>query len=271
MVIRHVSLLPRLAATLPWALRHFWLSLGVGGLTALLVFGVWYPAPFREISGGMALFVLMLGVDVVCGPVLTLLLLHPSKSRRALAIDMALIASLQLGALAFGLHTLSHARPLALVFEVDRFRVVSYADIQEADLVNAPDWVNPWRFDPPRVLGTRTARSGAEKLDSVDASLQGVEPGQRPDWWQDYALSVAQSKERALPMEALLRLNAGLIHRIQRAADQASLAAEANETSNPNALRWVPLVSRQTMDWVVFIDPVTGRIRGYVHANGFAP
>lgn len=240
-------------------------------MTGLLVFGVWYPAPFREISGGMALFVLMLGVDVVCGPVLTLLLLHPSKSRRALVVDMTLIASVQLGALGFGLHTLSHARPVAVVFEVDRFRVVSYADIQEADLTNAPDWVLPWRFEPPRVLGARTARSGVEKLDSVDASLQGVEPGQRPDWWQDYAQSAARAKERSLPLEVLQQLNPAQVHRIQTAAAQAALAPQANETNSPNALRWLPVVSRQTMDWAAFIDPVTGRVRGYVHASGFAP
>lgn len=271
MPTRNLPLLSWFAATLPWAVRHFWLSLGVAILTALLVFGAWYPAPFREISGGLSLFVLMLGVDVVCGPVITLVLLHPSKSRQALAVDMVLIAGLQLGALAFGLHSLSHARPLALVFEVDRFRVVSYADIQEVDLANAPDWVSPWRFEAPRVLGTRTARSGAEKLDSVDASLQGVEPGQRPDWWQDYAFSATQAKERSLPLEALQQLNPDRIDRIQTAAAQAALEPQANETSSPNALRWLPVVSRQTMDWVVFVDPVTGRVRGYVHASGFAP
>jgi len=264
-------LLSRLSATLPWACRHLLLSMGVIGFTALLVFGVWYPAPFREISGGSTLFVLLLVADVVCGPALTLLLLHPSKSRRALAVDMTLIATVQLSALGFGLQALSQARPLALVFEVDRFRVVSYVDIQETDLVNAPDWVHPWRFAPPRVLGVRAARSSAEKLDSVNASIQGVEPGQRPDWWQDYALSSAGARDRSMPLEVLQQLNPDRIHLIQTSAAQAALAPLANETGSPNALRWLPVVSRQTMDWVALIDPTTARIRGYVHASGFVP
>lgn len=271
MHISSVSLWPRLAASLPWALRHLLLSLVVAGLAALLVLGVWYPAPYREISGGLVLLGMMLGVDVVCGPLLTLLLLHPSKSRRALAVDLTLIALLQLGALAYGLYTLSLARPMALIFEVDRFRVVSYADIEESDLANAPDWVRPWRFESPRILATRKARTGAEKLDSVDASLQGVEPSQRPGWWQDYALSAELAKERSLPLAALQQLNPAKVHSIQTAASQAAQAPQPSETNSPNALRWLPVVSRQTMDWAALIDPSTGRVRGYVQASGFAP
>lgn len=262
-------ILTRLAETLPWALRHLLLSILVAALTAILVFGTWFPQPYREISGGLALFVLMLGVDVVCGPLLTLLLLHPAKSRKALAVDIALIACVQLGALAYGLHVLSQARPLAVVFEVDRFRVVAMADIPEADLPSAPAWVRAWGFEPPRVLSTRTARTGAEKLDNLDASLQGVELGQRPDWWQDYALSAPSVRDRALPLEVLQQLNAGRIHLIQTAAAQAAQAPQAGETNSPNALLWLPLVSRQAMDWVVLLDPATLRIRGYVHADGF--
>lgn len=269
MTTRNIPVLTRLAETLPWAFRHLLLSLALAGLTALLVFGVWFPTPYREISGGLALFVLVLGVDVVCGPLLTLLLLHPAKSRTALAVDFALIACLQLGALAYGLHSLSQARPLAVVFEVDRFRVVALADILETDLATAPAWVRAWGFQPPQVLGTRTARSGVEKLGSVDASLQGVEPGQRPSWWQDYSQSVPAVLERSHPLAVLEQLNPGQIHRIQTAAAQAAREAQPGETSSPNALRWLPLVSRQAMDWVVLVDPVTARIRGHVHADGF--
>lgn len=262
-------LLSRFAGTAPWALRHLMLSLMLAAMTAWLVFGVWFPMPYREISGGLTLFALMLGVDVVCGPLLTLILLHPAKSRKALGVDIALIACLQLGALVYGLHTISHARPLAVVFEVDRFRVISYADIQEADLAGAPAWVQAWSFDRPRVLGMRAARSGEEKLDSLNASLQGIEPSQRPEWWQDYALNAASVRTRAQPLELLQQLNPGRIHAIQVAAGQAVKAPQAGETSSPNALLWLPLVSRQAMDWVVLLDPETARIRGFVHADGF--
>lgn len=263
------TLISRFAGTAPWASRHLVLSLLLAALIAWLVFGIWFPTPYLEISGGLILFTLILGVDIVCGPLLTLLLLHPSKSRRAMAVDIVLIACLQLGALIYGLHVLSHARPLAIVFEVDRFRAISYADIQTSDLANAPAWVRAWGLSPPRVLGIRTARSSEEKIDSVNASLQGVEPSQRPNWWQDYALSTYAVKERAQPLALLQKLNPGRIHAIQSAAAKAAKNPENGEVTSPNALLWLPLVSRRSLDWVVFLDPETARIRGFVHADGF--
>lgn len=35
---------------------HLGLSLVMASLAALLVFGIWYPYPYREISGGRELF-----------------------------------------------------------------------------------------------------------------------------------------------------------------------------------------------------------------------
>ena len=35
---------------------HLGISLSIAALAALLVFGIWYPYPYREISGGRALF-----------------------------------------------------------------------------------------------------------------------------------------------------------------------------------------------------------------------
>ncbi len=256
--------------TAPWALRHLIFSLVLAGIASVFVFGIWFPAPFREISGGLALFTLILSVDIVCGPILTLILLHPSKSFKARAVDLTLIAFIQLGALIYGLHALSLARPLALVFEVDRFRVITLADITDSDLAQAPSWVKPWGFTPPQILSIRTATSGAEKFDNVNSSLQGVEPSQRPIWWQEYAVSVPKVKERSQPLSVLEQINPEKIHIIQLAAANAALKPEAGETNSPNTLRWLPLVSRQTMDWVVLIDPETARIRGYIKANGFA-
>ncbi len=72
-------------------------------LAALLVFGLWYPYPFREISGGRELFLLIVGVDVVMGPLITLAVFNPSKSRREKILDFSLIGLLQTGALVYGL------------------------------------------------------------------------------------------------------------------------------------------------------------------------
>ena len=56
---------------------HFGLSVLLAVLAAFLVFIVWYPYPYRDISGGRDLFLLVVVVDVVMGPLLTLTVFNP--------------------------------------------------------------------------------------------------------------------------------------------------------------------------------------------------
>ena len=82
------ALLPAVASRLRPALRaaawHVSLSLAVAALVAFLVFGFWFPAALRHLAGGADLFWLIVGVDVVCGPLLTLVIFNPAKPRAEL-------------------------------------------------------------------------------------------------------------------------------------------------------------------------------------------
>ena len=46
-------------------LVHGFLTLIVALLTAFLVYRLWYPAPFAQLTGGTDLFLLVLGVEAV--------------------------------------------------------------------------------------------------------------------------------------------------------------------------------------------------------------
>ena len=104
---------------------HLSISLAIALLAAILVFGLWYPGDFRLLAGGRGLFVLVMSVDVVIGPLLTFAVFNRTKGVRHLRRDLAVIATLQAAALAYGLHTVYVVRPVAMVFEVDRFRLVT--------------------------------------------------------------------------------------------------------------------------------------------------
>ena len=66
------------------------------------MFGWWYPYPYRELSGGRELFALVVAVDVVLGPLITLVIFNPAKTRRHLVMDFTVIGLLQVAALAYG-------------------------------------------------------------------------------------------------------------------------------------------------------------------------
>lgn len=251
------------------AFVHLLLSASLAVIVAALVFGMWFPAPFREMLASQQLFVLIVGVDVMCGPLLTLIVFNPAKSRGELRRDLALIGMIQLSALGYGVHALSYARPVALVYEVDRFRVVTFADLEESEASTAPAWAQPWSLAPLHTVGLRPVATNQEKIASVDASLQGVEPSQRPGWWQDYSLSVSRVLQRAHPIVQLRTRHPDQTALLAAELARAVRDRQPGETRNPEALLWMPLVSRRATDWVVLLDPTSARPRGYIHADGF--
>lgn len=248
---------------------HGLISITVVALVAGLVFGFWFPAQLRELAGGLKLFAILVGVDVVCGPLLTMVLYRPTKSRREIMVDLTLIALVQLAALAYGLYTLAQARPLAQVFETDRFRLISYADIAENDIQYLPHWARPWGLAPVRTLGLRPAASVNERMESLNAALQGVDAGQRPQRWQDYALNKADVLARSKPLVALQAAHGGQRDVLDQAVSTALRNAQPGETKRAAELRWLPLVSRSSLDGVVLLDPTSLRIRAYAPLDGF--
>ncbi|HYI06323.1 MAG TPA: hypothetical protein VD858_15630, partial [Reyranella sp.] len=102
---------------------HLLISAVVAILAAVLVFGLWYPGAYRLLAGGRDLFLLVTAVDVIIGPLLTFAVFNLAKPRKELRRDLAVIGALQLAALFYGMVTVYEARPIAMVFEVDRFRL----------------------------------------------------------------------------------------------------------------------------------------------------
>ena len=47
------------------AALHLLASLAIALITAMMVFGAWYPYAYQELSGGRELFLLVVVVDVV--------------------------------------------------------------------------------------------------------------------------------------------------------------------------------------------------------------
>ena len=108
---------------------HLVISLVIAALAAALVFYVWYPSPYGQLSGGRELFLILISVDVILGPLITLFIFNRAKPLRELRRDLAVVALIQLSALGYGMWTVFVARPVHLVFEVDRFRVVHAIDV----------------------------------------------------------------------------------------------------------------------------------------------
>jgi len=137
---------------------HLGLSLCIAALAALLVFAVWYPNPYREISGGRELFLLLVAVDVILGPLITLAVFNRKKPHRELRRDLAIVAVIQLAALGYGLWTVALARPVHMVFEYKNFRMVHAVDVPPELLPQTPAGVEALPLTGPTLLGLRPFR-----------------------------------------------------------------------------------------------------------------
>ena len=108
-------------------LLHLSISATIVGIVCALIFFVWYPQPFFQIAGASSVLKVLIGVDLIVGPLLTLLLYKPGKPK--LLFDMSCIALIQIVALVYGTAIIFSERPYYLVFAVDRFEVLAHRDV----------------------------------------------------------------------------------------------------------------------------------------------
>jgi hypothetical protein len=105
------------------SLIHLLISaLFVGGLVAT-VYWSWYPEPTFGIVGVLPIILMLVGVDLILGPMLTLIVYKHGKP--GLKFDLSVIALVQIVALIYGAHTLYQEKPHYLVFVIDRLEFVS--------------------------------------------------------------------------------------------------------------------------------------------------
>jgi hypothetical protein len=239
---------------------HLCLSAIVAGAAALLVFAVWYPYPYREISGGRELFTLIVVVDVLLGPLITLVIFNRKKPWSELRRDLALVVLLQTAALGYGLWAVAVARPVHLVFEVDRLRVVHAVDIPEELLNRTPATIEALPWTGPTLLAARPFRDKKESADATIAALGGLQIGARPDLWQTYDQARENVRRVAVPVEQLkMRFS-------QRAGDIDAALEKAGRNAATTA--YLPLVGRKYF-WTAFIDPATADVVGFLPLDPF--
>lgn len=259
-----MTMTPRLSFSLRTAALHLLAS----GLVALLIytgiFSVWLPEPFAELSDGKRLFVLILLIDMICGPLLTLIVSNPAKPRREWLTDLSLVALIQLAALGYGIHTVMQIRPIWLGFERDQFRVVALADIRPQGLDDAPQGLQTRNWLGPRPVGVRVVSSDDPSyLESLQLSLNGYHSAFRPSHWVPYSDQRDQVLQAGQPVEAL----------IARQLAQSGLDIRPHIQAlgvDSATLLYLPLSTDMPTEWSVLVDRDTASIVGFIPVSGWS-
>jgi hypothetical protein len=161
-------------------LKAFALHL-LGSATALtLILGAlylgWYHWPGWYLSSVIHVILVMVGVDVVLGPLLTLIVADSKKSFHVLGRDVGIIVAVQLAALIYGTTTLWTGRPLYYAFSLDCLEIVQASEIDAAarkaseqqQLSLAPHW-----YSRPRWIWVPLPQDSGEAQKIVTSAVMG--------------------------------------------------------------------------------------------------
>lgn len=163
---------------------HLLISALVALIGIGLVFWVWHPAPLQKAVGVTHIFLMMLGIDVVLGPLLTLLVAS-SKEKKTLKFDLSVIAAVQLAAYLYGMHSIAVSRPVYVAFDKLRFEVVQADSVVRAtDKTILPEYQSNPLF-APQWVSVRPYKDAAEQNQRTMLEMQeGFAPSMMADLYQ---------------------------------------------------------------------------------------
>jgi hypothetical protein len=175
-----------------------------GVLFGMLFF--FFPSPYFGAVGGKDLLMILIGVDVVLGPLITVIIFNPKK--KSLKWDLAAIGVMQMAALAYGAYTMFEARPVYTVFAKDKFIVLTANNVDEKLLakVRREEFKNPPLMGPVIVVA-RPPEGEKEQQDLLFVQAMGVGIQYMPQYYVPYKEAVGLVLKQAKRLVELKKLN----------------------------------------------------------------
>ena len=112
---------------------HLGISLVIFLIIVPFIYFAWYPQPYFSAAGGWHGIKIVAAVDLVLGPVLTLIIFNPSKSRKAFIVDYSFIITCQIAALIWGVYAVHSQRPIVVAYSDGIFQAVTADAFEEQD------------------------------------------------------------------------------------------------------------------------------------------
>ena len=233
----------------------------VAVVVATLVFVFWYPGPYRTLSGGTELFLLVVGVDLALGPLITFVIFDRRKPFNELRRDIAVVVVLQVAALAYGLNMVSISRPVVLALEEDRFRVVPASGVYLEELPQAASDFRSLSLTGPLLVRSALPTDPDERTKALSLGLRGYDIGARPALWTPWdAAARTEALAHAKPLAALAARHPSRKPELDAAVAKTGLPAAA--------LVYIPMITFRE-DWVALLDAAKGDVVGYAPLDGF--
>ena len=236
---------------LPFSKRNLFFinHLSISCLIALVVIGVvffiWYPSPLATAVGVTQIFLMMLAIDVIVGPVLGLLVYKEGK--KTLKIDLSIIIALQISALGYGIYSIEQGRPVWVAYNVDRFELVRKNEIIDDHIDKASPQYQQISWFKPQYVAVEFAKDANVRNDDLFAeALGGISIAQKPERYVDFVQAKPQLQQRTKSLKELNQYND--VKQVERIVSKY-----------PQATGFVPLKAN-AVDMVVLINKEKGEV-----------
>ena len=220
---------------------HLLISALFIGSFLLVVYLLWYPYPLYITEGLSQITIILLGVDLVLGPIMTLILYK--KGKKYLLLDLSIVVAIQFGAFIYGAITIADGRPVYIVFATDVFKTVSPSMIDISTLKD--DTLRYSLFSKPIYIYATAPSDRQKRTELMWSTLSGGKDiEQLPEYYQNYQqnLAAVQAKNNSSNYKNKVALNTEL--------EQAGL---------------YPFIGNEKMG-IVLINLENGKILDYLNA-----
>jgi hypothetical protein len=249
-----------------YRLKAFGLHILGSAVALTLVLGTlylgWYRWPGWYLADAQHVVVVLAGVDLALGPLLTFVIASPSKPRRALLRDIGVIVSVQILALIYGTVSLWNGRPLYYAFSENVLQLVQAYDIEAREVALArqqhaellPHW-----YSLPRWIWAPLP-SDAHERDKIVASAiaGGADVIAMPRYYKPWEQGLPALRRQLKKIDELQYFSG-----IDRRALKQRMQAAGLNTDQPNS---IPLTGRGPRLLAVF-DPASLKMTALFRLN----
>jgi hypothetical protein len=210
--------------------------LGSACALALVVGGLclgWYRWPGWYLASVLHVVGIVLMVDVVIGPTLTLVVANPGKPRRELARDIGIIVAVQVIALVYGAVTLWMGRPLYYTFSVDRLEMVQASDFKPADIAlgrRDNPAMSPHWYSLPRWTWAPLPEDPKEAAEIIHGAVFGdTDVIEMPRYFKPWDQGLPKLRAKLATLDSIIYFSRAEKRRLRARMGQLGLAADEKD------------------------------------------
>lgn len=220
-------------------LSHLSISFLIALIAVGVIFFVWYPYPLAQAVGATQLFIMLIAIDVIVGPIMTLLIYK--KDLKVFKMDLVIIVIIQMAAFLYGFYSIAQGRPAWIVFNQNKFELVRVNNQFTDNAKKIPKEFEKVSWFGPKYVSVIPSSNSKQREDDLFMEALG-------------GVSLAQKPERYVPLNTI----AQKMQQQAQSLKQLELYNDADTVKKilvkyPQATAYLPLKSNK-LDMVVLVN-----------------